>query len=334
MISEVRQYLWLRLTILGTGIAVVASLSIASVQLWPIVQRIIVPTKLACGCAVLSVTTPWWLTTLAITVITVTTLLVGLMAAVFIGQLRRSRQQEQALYQQSIEVVFDERLGGLINVVESKKLFAMTIGFFKPSIYVSRGLLQQLTSSERQAVLDHERAHQQAYDPLITALISAVSTVFRFLPGARDWMSAAYSLRELAADAVATDGYRQTEALASAFVKLSTTSVHPAISAFSPNTDRLEKLLNHQWTLSRRWWNWSAGIIVLGVVLAALSLGHVASAKNTTVPPAAALACHETIVMCQIQHLPALPSAWLCAGGRCVVSPPSWSTIYDWTPVR
>lgn len=334
MTNEVRQYFWLRLSVLGTGLAVLASLIVASIQLWPIVQRLIEPTKLACGCAVLSVTTPWWLTTISIGVITATLTLIVWSTILFIGHLRRSRNQQLKLQLRTSEVVRHTALGVDVNIVEQNNPFALTLGFIQPKIYVSRGLVQQLSTEEYQAVLAHERAHQRAYDPLVTAVMATISTLFRWVPGAGGWMSAAYSLRELAADAVATDGYRTTDALSSAFVKLSATSVHPSLSAFSPNRDRLEKLLNHQWTLPRRWWHWSTGLIVAGIIFGSLSLGHFATAKSPTIPLSAAAACHETMIMCQIKYLPSLPPAWLCGDGRCVGRVQPWQSVYAWTTAR
>lgn len=330
MIREVRQYWLIRITILGTGLAMVVSLMIASIQLWPIVQRLFVPTTLACGCAVLSVTTPWWLTTVSLLVIIGTLALLAVFSTIFIGHLRRGRRQEQQLRRQST----GQSKNIAIRIIETSDRLALTIGFFRPSIYISRGLIEQLTDAECQAVLAHERAHQRANDPLVTALMQTISTVLCWLPGAQDWMSAAYSLREVAADAVATRGYRQTAALSSAFVKLSTVSTHPSISAFSPNRDRLEKLLDRQWTSSRRWWNWSV-LLVVGVIAgSALVFSHIASAKSPSVPPAASVACHETIVMCQKQHGATSQLPQLCSHGRCITSEHFWSPLYAWTPAQ
>jgi len=334
MTNEVRQYLWLRLTILGTGLAIFTSLVIASVQLWPMAQRAMFPTKLACGCAVVSVTTPWWMNGIILAVISLTVISFVWFITLFVKQTIRSRRQEQLLRQNKIQQVFADSIDVDVHHVASDNPFAMTVGFFHPKIYVSRGLLQQLTSDEYKAVLLHERAHQVVYDPLATALMSVISSMLRYVPGARDWMSAVYSLRELAADAVATNGYQKTDDLSSAFLKLSTTTLHPSISAFSPNRDRLEKLLNHQWQLPRRWWSWSAAAVVGVIVIGTLSLGHFAAAESPKVPPAAAAACHETMVMCQIEHLPSLPAAWLCADGRCVSTSRLWSPMYVRTSAR
>lgn len=332
--NEVRQYFWLRLTILGTGLAIFSSLVISSVQLWPVAQRAIAPTKLACGCAIMSVTTPWWLTAISLTIISLTALSFAWAVTLFVKHVAASRKQEEKLHQDSVDLVYSESINSAVYHVATDTPFAMTVGFFEPKIYVSRGLIKQLTPAEYRAVLLHERAHQAAYDPLMTAIMSVISSTLRFIPGARSWMLAVYSLRELAADAVATNGYKETDDLSSAFIKLSTTTLHPSISAFSPNRDRLEKLLNHQWQLPKRWWSWSAVAVVGVIIVGALSLGHFASAKSPNVPPSAAAACHETMVMCQREHLPLLPAAWLCADGRCVSTGRIWSSRYVSTLAR
>ncbi len=334
MTTEVRQYLWLRLTILGSGAALLSALIVASIQLWPIVQRMMVPTKLACGCAIVSISTPRWLTTISTLIVLGT---IGLMiwsVALFVMHLHRSRQQERRLREDAVKVVVHQPSNILVTIVDSPKTFAMTVGFWQPTMYVSQGLLTALTEEEFGAVVAHEHAHQRAYDPLLTVLMNIVSTVFRFVPGARDWMSSVYSLREVAADAVATDGYRTTDALSSAFVKLSMTSIHPSISAFSPNRDRLEKLLNHHWVSPRRWWSWVGALVVAIVIAGALSFSHFAVAESPAVPPAAAAVCQETMVMCRIEHRPELPVGLLCMDGQCVTRLQLWSPFYDFTPER
>lgn len=334
MTKETRQYLWLRLTVLGTGLAVLVSSLVVSIKLWPMVQQAVMPTKLACGCALLSMMSPWWMTTIAGLTIAATLALVTGLIALFIGQVRRSHRQERKLYQYPVHQATDVVSGADLYIVEQSESLAMTLGFIRPRIFVSRGLIQQLTASELQAVIAHEQAHQRVYDPLVTALMSVMASALRWLPGARDWMTAAYSLRELAADAAATNGYRATAALSSAFIKLSDSTIHPAVSAFSPNRDRLEKLLNHQWTPPRRWWNWSAAAIVGLFIVAGLSVGRFATAKNTDLPPTVAAACHETMVMCLIEHQPVGSTIRLCSGGRCEVSTRLWSPLYARTPAR
>lgn len=334
MTPEARQYLWLRLTVLGTGLAVLASLLVVSIKLWPMIQQVIMPTKLTCGCAVLAMTSPWWMTTIAGLAVVATLALVIRMTMLFINQARRSHRQAHQLYKDPVHQTTDEASGVDLSIIERSEPLAMTLGLIRPRVYISRGLIEKLTSSELQAVIAHEQAHQRAYDPLVTALMSVVAAALKWLPGARDWMAAAYSLRELAADATATNGYRTTAALSSAFIKLSDSTIHPALSAFSPNRDRLEKLLDHQWTSPRRWWNWSAAMIVGLFIVAGLSVGRLVAAKNTDVPPMVAATCHETMVMCLIEHQPIGSTIRLCSGGRCEVSTRLWSPLYAWTPAR
>ncbi len=253
MTTEVRQYLWLRLTVLGTGLAIFGSFIVASIQLWPIVHRVLVPTKLSCGCALLSVTTPIWLTIVAGLIFSLTMVLAGWFIGGLVSQVYRSNQLQRRLQQQHIVDTNVLSTSQRVLLVESEEYIALTIGFLRPKIYISHRLIERLTAEEVQVVLAHEQAHQRAYDPLVTAMMSIFSSIFFWLPGARHWMASAYSLRELAADAVATNGYKNTNALSSAFLKLNLMAHQPALSAFSPNRDRLEKLLDIRWNPPRHW---------------------------------------------------------------------------------
>ena len=328
MTRESRQYAWLRIAVLGTGAALLAVLSVTAVRLWPVIARAVIPAKLNCGCAVLAVQTPWWMTGLAALVMAGAWLAVGRFAWVFTRHLIRARRQEKILTAGGAQTVFNRSLGAPITVVESAEPLAVTLGFWRPKIYVSRGLLRRLSGSELRAVLAHEQAHQRAFDPLVTALMDSITATGRWLPGMSAGMTVTYSLRELAADAQATNDYRAPAALSSAFLKLSDVALRPELSAFSPNRDRLEKLLDHRWTLPRRWWSWTAFSAVSLVFIGALATLRYVRAANPVVPPAAATVCRETMVMCRAERRLDWPSSWTCAGGRCVTFVQPWTPTY------
>ncbi len=317
MTHEARQYLWLRIGVIGTGVAVLTALVVSSVRLWPVVSRAMFPTKLSCGCATLAIHAPWWMIGLAVAVTLMTIYSLTRLAIHLITHIHRSRKQRsQLMIQKDIQSWNTVDLTS-IEVVETTDPVAMTIGLLQPRVIVSLSLLRRLNETELRAVLAHEDAHRVAHDPLVIAIMDSVLRAIHWLPGTNGWMKVAYSWRELAADAAATHGYTSTTALSSAFLKLSDVRVMPSISAFSPNRDRLEKLLDHGWSGPKRWWNWTALSAVSLVLGGILFIGHYVQAENPVVPAAATTACHQTIVMCRENNLPTLSTDVQCTIGRC-----------------
>jgi Zn-dependent protease with chaperone function len=70
-----------------------------------------------------------------------------------------------------------------VRVLPTAQPLCLLVGLFRPSVLVSRGLLESIASDELRAVLRHERAHAQRHDTLVR-LVAGISTVF-MLPGAR-----------------------------------------------------------------------------------------------------------------------------------------------------
>lgn len=334
MIAERRQYVIFRLSILSAAALFVVGVAIATRQLYPVAINSFSPARLSCGCAIVTQTNPWWLTLAAWTMMVAT---ISIMSTIVVSLITRSIRSSRL--QQRFQVA-DTRQAMIqgksvhYRCVEDDDPMALTVGWFHPSIVITTSLLRQLTPAELEAVLLHERAHQRAYDPFMTDVISVIMAVFRWIPGSRHVLAAMYSYREIAADAVATNAYQSTQALASAFVKLSEGTIHPAWSAFSPNADRLEKLLDRRWTSPQRWWSARGLVLAVSVFGAVLSLGHVASAKHQDGAPAAAAACRETIVMCQRPIPPVFSADTYCAGGFCGTTELFHSSLYAITPAK
>ncbi len=333
MTREARQYTWLKLSVLGIGLALMAVLTMTAAHLWPLVARAVAPAKLSCGCAVVAIQTPWWLTGAAGLIIALATWTLIRGAWVVGRQVIRSRRYERTLRQGGMQTVHHNFLNAPVTIVNTAGSLAVTLGFWRPRLYISRPLLNQLSGSELRAVLAHERAHQRAADPLVTVLMDGVTSALRWLPGTSGLMALAYSRRELAADAQATDGYRQVAALSSAFLKLSDATAGQVGSAFSPNRDRLEKLLDQDWIAPRRW-KWTTLAMAVAVGGAALFIGRYAQAITPVVPPVVAAACHETMIMCRQQQ----PSLLTCVGDQCVTPVRSatqtwWWADKPWTPL-
>lgn len=94
-------------------------------------------------------------------------------------------------------------LGTPVLLVPSRRPHAFTLGFLRPRIVLSDGLLELLDDAELRCVLAHERHHARRRDPLRRALVKAVCDGFWFLPPLRRTAHAHAAISELAADAVA-----------------------------------------------------------------------------------------------------------------------------------
>jgi Peptidase family M48 len=93
--------------------------------------------------------------------------------------------------------------GTPVLLVRSRRPHAFTLGFLRPRIVISDGLIDLLDEPELRSVLAHERHHAHRRDPLRRALVRAVCDGFWFLPSMRSTPRVHAAISELAADAVA-----------------------------------------------------------------------------------------------------------------------------------
>lgn len=196
---------------------------------------------------------------------------------------------------------------------------AMTIGLFAPRVVVTSGLLAHLSKSELSSVLRHEQAHQQSHDPIWSAVIEALGAAWWWLPTLKSWVAATYRLRELAADEAALES-ADRQSLGSAVLKLLQSEPGPT-AAFSPNGDRVEKILNPAWRPRLDLWSWPA-VLSLGLVM--LGFGLLVRWTETTaatVPTLPAQVCQEVRLACSQPQPTSSSASVLCVsqgGLRCV----------------
>jgi hypothetical protein len=96
---------------------------------------------------------------------------------------------------------------------------AFVLGIFRPHVYVSRGLLEQVDAADLRAVLEHERAHVQRRDPLRRA-IASVGLAFH-APGIAALIQRRLArAQEMSADAEAAHAVRDASETAGALVRL------------------------------------------------------------------------------------------------------------------
>lgn len=329
MIVEHRQYTATRVIVLTTSIGLFAVFSLLAFRLWPVAHRAFFPDTLHCGCSVVAMQSPWWLIGLASSLYVVFLYSLARLLLRTTALLRSTREIRRQYHLVDARVVFHRQLQEYIGVISLAEPLALTSGFFRPKIYISEGLLRALPGSEVRAVIQHERAHRVAADPMVTFLLEVLTSAWHWIPGMKSVMSAIYSQREVAADAIATDGYHSTQALSAAFLHLQGATYHPAVAAFSPNHDRLEKLLDPSWQPEQQWWRRRTVFSILVIVLGALSLSTFVQAE-TVIPPRAAAICHQAIVMCQQPEYHERTVAPSCSGMTCVTlehfSTPAYAT--------
>jgi Zn-dependent protease with chaperone function len=94
-------------------------------------------------------------------------------------------------------------LGVPVLVIASRRPHAFCVGFLRPRIVVSDGLLDLLSENELLCVIVHEAHHARRRDPLRRALVKATCDGFWFVPGMRSTAMTYATISELAADAVA-----------------------------------------------------------------------------------------------------------------------------------
>lgn len=87
-----------------------------------------------------------------------------------------------------------------VEVVDHDEPFAFTFGLGEPRIALSRGLVEQLSTDELEAVVAHERYHVRARDPLKLVVARAAARTCFFLPAVRHLVTRYLAGRELAAD--------------------------------------------------------------------------------------------------------------------------------------
>lgn len=107
-----------------------------------------------------------------------------------------------------------------ILVIRHPEPLAFTMGFLRPRIVLSTGLLELLDHPEQQAVVYHELYHLKHSDPLKTLLLYLFSFVMWYLPILK-WFHQNYRIiRELLADKHSIEQMETPTHLGSALIKM------------------------------------------------------------------------------------------------------------------
>lgn len=290
--------------VIGFGACLIGLLAAAS---WWSYQAASAPLVATCGCGswlFLSASGHYWP---AVSLLTATGVALGTISLLLWRANRREQELQSSFTTRGFSWYQRTVTTENIAVVNDQAAYAVTVGFFQPRIFLSRGLLKLLTKSEIQAVIKHEVAHARGRHPLLRALTAAVAKTFFFLPWLQTWTEVARAQQEIIADASASNGYRSVQPLASALVKLSASPVMAGV-AWTPLEARVDQLLNPKAKLfiPHRGRSFMAAVALLSSV-AVVGLLAVRSARATS---PMAKRCVETRLMCAEQARQSAAPQW------------------------
>ncbi|MFM6189865.1 MAG: M56 family metallopeptidase [Planktothrix sp.] len=120
-----------------------------------------------------------------------------LIAVQLIAQLWQSQCQIERLSQQMV-------LGKTARILEDDFPYSAQVGFWKPELVVSRGLLESLDEIHLEAVIAHEQAHLNYRDTFWFGVLSWLKTLTVWLPHTEELWQELLLLREIRADRYAT----------------------------------------------------------------------------------------------------------------------------------
>jgi hypothetical protein len=173
--------------------------------------------------------------------------------------------------------------GNSVRVLEINTPYSAQIGFWRPELVVSQGLLDTLPPSHRQAVLAHERAHAHYRDTFCFFWLGWLRQISSWLPYSTAIWEELLVLRELRADrwaAQETDGLLLAETLlwvvqknAVVFEDTYFEDIYCAafnqVASADRLTQRIEALINLPTSIeSNSWWRWQWLMIPLLPLLA------------------------------------------------------------------
>lgn len=107
-----------------------------------------------------------------------------------------------------------------IIIIDHEQSLAFTMGFRKPFIVLSSGLIEILEKHELEAVVEHESFHQKNYDSLKICILQVISQALWFIPITK-WCYQNYKIiSEVLADEYAIKKMGSELSLGSALLKL------------------------------------------------------------------------------------------------------------------
>lgn len=140
---------------------------------------------------------------------------------------------------------------GQINLIpDSHGPMAFTLGFVNPGIYLSLSLVNNLSPTALDIVIEHEKGHASRHDPLRHTLLKAASEFLWFVPIFREWLNRSRLNSEVYCDSLSlSKGHNATD-IAKVLVEVASINnridnhVVPAISSFDDEIEfRIKALI-------------------------------------------------------------------------------------------
>lgn len=130
--------------------------------------------------------------------------------------------------------------------IENDFTHAFTAGLFRPKIYISDQLLENLTEKEINAVKEHEQFHRRTFDPLMKIIADYVRSTLPYFPFKKHLFDSYEVLVELSADAFAEKKLSTKKYVVTALNKmmdLENYNKHLNFSSFSLKNERIPILV-------------------------------------------------------------------------------------------
>jgi Zn-dependent protease with chaperone function len=172
-----------------------------------------------------------WLPALPIGIVVVAS--VGLACYECVRQLLRLHRLQRSLrsFGEPASVQIDRvARSGLraVHVVPTDEVLCFCIGFLRPRVVVSTGLIDLLDQAELDAVLAHEASHKRRRDPFRLMVAGVAIRGLFFVPTLADLSRAARLTTEVEADAAAVDRYGSSSLIRALKAVLEAVSRTPA----------------------------------------------------------------------------------------------------------
>lgn len=174
-----------------------------------------------------------------------------------VRQAMSARRALLAISEAVIEGKIHDQLGDLarrlgvprpeLRIIRTSRPLACTLGFRKPVVILSTGLLATLDTRECEAVLAHELAHLRQNDHVVAFLIAWLRDGLFYVPGTREGWERYRHDREIACDAMSAGATGRPGALASALFKVGAgcAALDSHVADFGPQPSEIEARLEH-----------------------------------------------------------------------------------------
>jgi len=99
-----------------------------------------------------------------------------------IWQIYKTKRLQRSMSLKKVNKHFLNEQYKFLQVVDTQDLFAVTLGIWKPAIYISTGLLKQLSDQEIASVIAHEQYHERHKHTLNNLLVHLIRSFLFFIP--------------------------------------------------------------------------------------------------------------------------------------------------------